>query len=280
MPDRKRLALVIGSGGVKCAAALGLQRVLEREGIGLDLLVGCSAGGLFAATMALGWESRATIELTQRLWTREATSRRRLRSVLSMFLPGLMGFDAQFGVLDDRVMLERLRTAFADRRIEEARLPLRLAATDFSNGEQVVLADGPLVDALRACLALPYMFAPWRVNGRLLADGFLSDALPVGVAVREGAGVMLALGFEGNYQRQIDSLPRFAFQVTSILSNNLQRANGALYAQNGAAAVIPLYQEFGRRIGVFEVEQLGTAIAAGERAMEAALPRLRAALEE
>lgn len=50
----KRIALVIGSGGVTCAAALGLWRVLQREGIGLDLVAGCSCGSIYAATMALG----------------------------------------------------------------------------------------------------------------------------------------------------------------------------------------------------------------------------------
>ena len=278
MTDKRRVALVVGSGGVKCAAALGLQRVLERAGIGLDLLVGCSAGSLFAAAMALGWESAATLELTRRLWTRETTSGRRLRSLLSIFLPGPLGFAAEFALLDDRLVLQRLRVAFGDRRIEQTGVPLRVVATAFSNSEQVVMTEGPLVDALRATMSLPYLFAPWRVNGRLLADGFLSGPLPVTVAAREGAQVVLAMGFEANYQGRIDTLPRFAFQVTSILSNNLFRANHALQGLDGQAEVIPVYPEFGRRIGVFEVEQLDAVIKAGERAMEAALPRLRQAL--
>jgi len=52
-PQRKRVALVIGAGSVKCAAALGLWKVLKREGIALDLVVGCSGGSLYAASMAL-----------------------------------------------------------------------------------------------------------------------------------------------------------------------------------------------------------------------------------
>ena len=71
--DHRRVALVIGSGAVKCAAALGLWKVLSREGIPLDLFVGCSGGSLFAATMALGFTVDECIETTRRLWNRKVT---------------------------------------------------------------------------------------------------------------------------------------------------------------------------------------------------------------
>ena len=57
-PPRSRIALVIGSGGVKCAAALGLQQALRDEGIEIDLVVGCSGGSLYAAATALARSTR------------------------------------------------------------------------------------------------------------------------------------------------------------------------------------------------------------------------------
>ena len=54
-PRRTRIGVVIGSGSIKCASALGLLRVLEKERIAVDLAVGCSAGGLYASALALGW---------------------------------------------------------------------------------------------------------------------------------------------------------------------------------------------------------------------------------
>ena len=67
--QRKKVALVIGSGSVKCAAALGLWKVLERAGIKLDMLVGCSGGSIYAAVMALGYDVATCERLTRELWT-------------------------------------------------------------------------------------------------------------------------------------------------------------------------------------------------------------------
>ena len=60
----KRLAVVIGSGGVKCAAALGLWKVLLREGINIDMFVGCSGGSIYAPAMALNYDLDDAIEMT------------------------------------------------------------------------------------------------------------------------------------------------------------------------------------------------------------------------
>ncbi len=71
-----RLALVIGAGAIKCAAALGVQRALERAGIEPDLVVGCSGGSLYASLIALGHDAESGLEITARLWSRDVMSRR------------------------------------------------------------------------------------------------------------------------------------------------------------------------------------------------------------
>jgi NTE family protein len=72
------VALVVGSGSVLCAASLGLQRVLRREGIEIDRVVGCSGGSIYAAMAALGHDVETSQELTLNLWTREVTRKRML----------------------------------------------------------------------------------------------------------------------------------------------------------------------------------------------------------
>ena len=148
---RKRVALVIGSGSVKCAAAIGMQGALARAGIDIDLLVGCSAGAVYAATMAMGHRAEVAAEMTRRLWTHEVVRGRSRRALLSMVAPRLFGFRPDtFGLRDDRVMMARLREAFGDTRIEDLPVALRIVATDFSNGELVEISSGPVVDAVRA----------------------------------------------------------------------------------------------------------------------------------
>ncbi len=272
---RPRVAVVIGSGSIKCAAALGLQRVLAREGIDVELVVGCSGGSLYAACLALGLDVETTVALTLRLWTREVTQRPNRRAILQALLPRVFGFDARFGLRDDRLVNARLREAFGEKTFADAQIPLYLCATDFETGEQAALHQGGLVDALRASIAIPFILAPWEVDGRLLIDGCLSDPLPVGVAMREGARVIVAIGFESPYQSQINSPARFAFQVSSITNNNLLRANYAFHSLAHHAEVLSIVPEFNTRIRLFDVDKIPYVIEEGERAAEAQLPYLR-----
>jgi NTE family protein len=272
---RRKLAVVIGSGGVKCAAALGLRQVLDREGIPIDMFVGCSGGSIYAATAALGFSPDEAREAITRLWTREVTSQRRRRALLELLLPRTFGFGEGFGMRDDRLVLQRLRDGFGQRTFADARTTLYVAATDFRTGEQVVLSEGRIVDAVRASIAIPFVLPPWRVGDRLLVDGFLSDPLPVNVAIREGADVILAMGFESPMQSRLNSPVRFIFQVSTIMTNNLLRSRFAFTSHAHHSEVIGVMPEFRDRIGLFATERMPRIIEDGARATEAHLPYIR-----
>jgi NTE family protein len=175
--------------------------------------------------------------------------------------------------------MERLRTAFGDERIERMQIPLHLAATDFANGNQVVFSNGSVVDAIRASMALPFMFSPWRIGDGLYIDGYMSDPLPVGVAMKEGADIIVAMGFESPYQERINSPGRFAFQVSSILSNNLLKSQFSFHGLAHHAEVIPILPEFRQRIRLFDTDKIPAIIEDGERAAEEQLPYLLRLLE-
>jgi NTE family protein len=272
---RKRVALVIGSGSVKCAAAIGVQQVLDRERIPVHLLVGCSAGSLFAAALAAGGGARDAADKTRRLWTRELTSRRVRWALMSVVLPRLFGFSREFGLRDDRLIMARLKEAFGSMTLAETRVPLHITATDFQSGEQVVISAGRVVDALRASIAIPFVFKPWRIGDRLCIDGFMSDPLPVGVAVREGADVVIAVGFESPYQEEVNSPGRFAFQLSSIMTNNLLRSAFAFHQLAHHDEVIPIVPRFPERIRLFDTGKFDMIIEAGARAAEEQVPYLR-----
>jgi NTE family protein len=276
----KRVALVIGAGSVKCAAALGLQKVLTRAGIPLDRIVGCSGGSIYAALMAAGYPAEDVIELTKRTWTREVTSKRDRRALLKILFPKLMKFDEEFGMRDDRLVMKTFREVFDGLSFETMKVPLHIAATDFHTGEQVVLSSGSLVDAVRASIAIPFVFKPWRVDGRLLMDGFLSDPLPVGIAIKEGADVIIAMGFESPYQTRVDSPGRFAFQLSSVVTNNLLKSNYAFHNLAHHSEVIPIVPVFSQRIRLFDTDKIPSIVEDGERAAEAQLPYLKRLLAE
>lgn len=280
MRARKRIAVVIGAGSVKCAAGIGLARVLAREGIPIDLLVGTSGGSMFAAAMALRLGSDETAALATRLWTRELTAKRDRRALVSALMPRLFGFDERFGLKSDAGILAGLRAAFGDQRIEDLPIPLHITATDFHTGDQLVFSHGPLVEAIRASIAIPFLFKPWVHEGRTCIDGFMSDPLPIGPAIRAGADIIIAMGFESPMQERIHSPARFAFQMTSIMNNNLQRARLAFHGSAHPGDLITVDPVFDERVRLFDTARIPDIIRRGERATEAVVPALLRMLGE
>lgn len=278
--DQKKVALVIGSGSVKCAAAIGLHRALLREKIEIGMVVGTSGGAMYAALIALGHSPEQAQELSMRLWTREVTAKHNTRSLWQILLPNVFGFDETFGTVDDAVVMNRFRTIYGERKIEDARIPLYITATDFEHGEQVVMTKGRIADALRGSIAIPYIFRAHRFDGKMLVDGYLSDPMPVGVAIKEGANVILAMGFESPYQGKINSLMRYTFQVSSIMSNNLLKSNYAFHSMAHHGEVIPILPQFKQHIGLFDTEKIPYVIEEGERAANEQIPYLKKLLAQ
>ena len=192
---------------------------------------------------------------------------------------GLFGFHGHLGIVHDGPLLESLEPPFGGRTFEQATIPLHIVATDLANGEKVVVNSGSVRDAVRASIAIPYVWKPWKIGDRWLLDGCLSDPLPVDVAIREGADVILAMGFESAYPRRIRSATRYAFQVNSIYTNNLLRANYSFHNLAHHAEIIPVLPDFGGPIRLFDTDQFPHVIRQGELATEAQLDYLHRVLE-
>ena len=270
-----RFAIVLGSGGVRSIAALGMVEVLAREGLRPDLVVGCSAGAMFGALIAAGHDAEEAVRIATTLWSADVTRQRRWRAIPQMLWPRLGGFNADFALRDDRLVMQRLHQAFGDLQIESLGVALRVTTTDATTGERVVLRSGSLVQALRASIALPFMFKPVHIDGRRLIDGFVTDPLPVSAAA--DAHTVLALGFESPMPQRVDGPSRMLAQVTSALTNNLMQARLA-EASGGGTRLLSLVPRLERRVGLFDTAAMPYLVDAGRRATEAALPAIHALL--
>ncbi len=274
------VTLVIGSGSVKCAAAIGVAHILQKAGIRIERVVGCSGGALFATLIAMGYDTDKARDITLRMWTKEITAKRNNKAMLSALAPKLMGFKAsRFGMRDDKLINSRLKEAFGDERIENMKIPLHITATNFMDGELVDLASGPVAPAIRASLAIPFAFAPVELNGQLLVDGYVSDPLPISVAIKHGARVIVAVGFESPMMEEIGSAGRFAMQLSSIMSNNLLRARFAFNSVAHHAEVITIIPEFKKRIRLFDTDKVPYIIEAGAKAAREQIVYLRRLLD-
>ena len=279
MPNsfKPKLALVLGSGGVRSIAALGVVDVLWREGIAPDLIVGCSAGAMFGALISLGHSATEAVSIATTLWTAEVTKEHRWRAIPQMLWPRLSKFDADFSLRNDRLIRNRLERAFGDARLEELKLPLRVTATDAASGDAIVINKGRIVDALRASIAMPFMFAPHYIDGQRVVDGFISDPLPVSAA--QDAKAVLALGFDAPMPQRVNGPSRLLAQVTSSMTNNLMRARLAA-AESAGMRLLRIEPTLERRIGLFDTAAMPYLVEQGRQATEAVLPSIFKLLEQ
>ena len=176
--DRPRVGLALGSGSARGWGHIGVIRALEKAGIHPDVVCGTSIGALVGAAYAAG-------ELD------------RLESwVLELGIADVVGFvdvSLSSGVIKGDRLLDYFRRHFTDRSIDDLRVPFTAVATSLGTGAEVWLRRGSTMDAVRASIALPGLFAPVRWEGSLLVDGGLVNPVPVSVARAMGADIVIAV---------------------------------------------------------------------------------------
>lgn len=167
MNKKHEITLALGGGGAKGNAHIGILRRLEEEGFVVRAAAGTSFGGIVAVLYAAGF-SPDEIETLFCL-----VDQGKLYGRASGEGPGLLGLAGA-----RKWFTETLgRRTFADLKI-----PCALTAVDVDNACEVILKDGPVVDALQATIALPGVFPPHYINGRKLVDGGVLDPVPVAAA--------------------------------------------------------------------------------------------------
>lgn len=158
------ITLALGGGGAKGNSQIGVIRRLEQEGFQIKAVAGTSFGGLVAVFYALGYSPDEIEELfaerdQTRLYTQPPTDG-------SSFL-GLAG------------VLVFLEEVIGDRTFDDLKIPCVLTAVDLNRGQEVLLSEGSLVDAISTTIALPGILPPRRVGGLELVDGGTLDPVPV-----------------------------------------------------------------------------------------------------
>lgn len=273
VPSRRpRLGLVLGSGGVRSAAAIGITEVLQDAGLEPDLVVGCSSGALFGALVASRTPAVEAMEKAVALWSQDLTRRHRWSSYLQLLFPRLTGFSPDFSLRRSEAIRERVSQAFGDAKLEGLPIPMRVVATSADTGCQAVLQHGSVTEALCASMALPFIFPPVVVRGRRLIDGVICDPLPVSAAY--DAHVVVALGFEGRLPSRVDRPSKLLGQVSTSLINNLMSARVELARAQGKL-LLPLALDLPGHVGLWDTQALPAMRDAGRKAMAQALPQLR-----
>jgi NTE family protein len=277
MGIKKRISLVIGSGGIKCAAAIGLWRVLQEENILVDSVVGCSGGSMYGALIANHADVEGMTEWSRVLWTSDIMQG--YTESLKANKDGKLRFNERSGLVDDAVLNEKLEGIFGSLSFSDLQLPFKIVATDMLKGEKVILSEGGLFDAIRASVAIPIIFPPWEVDNRLLIDGAASDPLPVDVAIQDGADIIIAMGFTLDYRSRFRSMTAVQEQLNSIYMNNILTSTYAFYNLAHHAEIFPVIPEFDGPLSMFDVDKIPDVIERGEAATRAQLPHIKRLIE-
>lgn len=252
-PTRPRLALAIGTGGARAAAALGIAEVLAESGFSVEAFAGCGSGALVAAMLARGLDRDESHALARRVWDPAVSRRPRRFAGLRLFAPFVAGFDEHFALRDDRPIVLALTRAFGHQRLEGLPVPLRVAATDTLTGRPVVLRRGSVAAALRASAATPFLYPGAELDGRRVSDGAQSD--PLALACVDDAQVIVSVGFSGTLPRFVDRPALLVAQVGTTLVNNLAQARVEAMRASGRP-YLHLEPRFDRHIGRWETDAL------------------------
>lgn len=199
-----RLALILGGGGARGLAHVGVLEVLEENNIPIDLIVGCSAGSMVGALYAdkvSATEVRDALLHLKRKDLLDTSFWNALQSPWRLKAP-IQGYLFQH-FLHKNLSVED----FCDLKI-----PFIAVATDLTTGEIIALRSGPIVPAVRASCALPPFFNPVTLYGRTMLDGGVVDPVPVDVAKQFNPALTVAVELTMPLH---DEIPRNMFSLTN-----------------------------------------------------------------
>lgn len=287
---RPRIGLVLGGGGARGAAHVGVLKVIEEMRIPVDYVAGTSMGSIVGGLYASGLNS-AQIEreilamdwgdLFQDEPNREERSfRRKTDDYLYAFKakPGYNKGKLQLPLAYIRgqkfdLTLNRLTLPmFEVKDFDLMPIPYRAVATDIETGKEVVLAAGSLAKSIRASMAVPAAFDPVEIDGRLLVDGGLANNVPVSVARDMGAEVFIVVDVGSGLQSRDDIVS--ALDITGQLANFLFTLNTEPQLKTLGSRDILIRPQLGD-IGGNSFNRASEAIPIGERAARESIDALR-----
>jgi len=192
----RAVALVLGGGGARGFAHIGMLRALREAGVPVDLVGGTSMGASISAQVAMGWGPEKIEEMNRRVWVQIRPHKMYTFPVISII--STRGSDRIGQML------------YGDTEIEDLWTPFFCVSSNLSTAEMMVHRRGSLLWAATASASLPGAAQPVLHEGNLLCDGALLNNLPTDVARRLGAGIVIAaeVSVEDDAQFTCERIPR------------------------------------------------------------------------
>lgn len=287
--SRPKVAVVLAGGGAKGFAHIGVLKVLEREGIPVDMIVGTSIGSIVGGLYAVGYTADQIEQLCkEQNWRRllsDRIERRYLsankqtlqqRYVLSLPLNSRRFFSLPQSIMRGQNIINLfcgLTGNVPDTTDFSKDLPRQFAcvATDFTTGEEVILDHGSLPTALYASMAIPAAFEPIVRDGRLLVDGGLTNNFPVDVAKKMGADIVIGVDIRAELLSHEDL--NDIIDIVGQLASLYDPVKGEEERKGCNVLIRPDVDDYS--IAAFNNQAVGSIIVKGEQAAEEAIQQIR-----
>lgn len=250
MSDLK-IGLALGSGSARGWAHIGVIRALEEEGIKPDIVTGCSIGSLVGAAYVGGH-----LDVLEK-WVRALSFWDVVRLLDVRLLGGLIEGESLMSSFEDKIR---------NINIEDLPIPYAAVATDLNSGREVWLQAGNLPDAVRASIALPGLFSPFKTNDRWLVDGGLTNPVPVSLCRAMGADLIIAVNLNSDLiGRHIKSKPvrkkEIKAEERDLFGQLLKKLNSGMFeswlsswpkGKDGNAAVPGIFEVMANAINIMQ----------------------------
>lgn len=256
--DHPKIGLVLGGGGAKGAAEIGVLKYIEEAGVHIDYIVGTSIGSIIGGLYSVGYRSQQLDSLFvntdwEDIFSESIAGTQQISNVFSNLLN-----------LPDSVDFDSLP------------IPYRCVATDIINTEEVILQRGNLARAMRASMSIPGAFKPVKWEGKLLVDGGMMNNLPVDIAKKMGADIIIAIDLTQRRHENRDFSLKEEYGIGGVLDWLISRPDWKKHNENRQLADIyinPNLKDYDA--ASFSRDDIRQMIIIGEEAGKKALKELR-----
>lgn len=256
---RPKIALVLGGGGARGFAHIGVFRVIEEEKIPIDLVVGTSIGSIAGAFYCAGASLDKLEELAKNIT---------YKSISNFSIPSIVGMLISEELLTNAQIEDLLKNNIGDLRFEELKIPLICVATDLNTGERILLRNGSVAFAARASSTVPGLFKPVEYRQRYLVDGGLLENVPVGVAKLFDPDVIIAVPVSADITKNTTT------SVFSILMQAIYIQGKAMDQENIAQADVLIHPDVGE-MSAADIEHAFQTIDKGVAAAKESLKNIK-----
>lgn len=254
----KSVGLALSSGTAQGLTHLGVLKVLEREGIPIDMIASTSGGSLYGAPFAFG---------VPRLDHESA-----LKAIFEKGLKPLRDWAFSFKGLfkGEKLIKKALIDLIGQADFAQAKIPLLVVASDITNSEEVVFWEGNVAQAVRASISIAVFFTPLWKQGKVLVDGAYTSPVPVDALYKFGCDRVIAV-----HVSEITKITNDNLKAHDIFMRSRNVAIDRIADINCTQADLVIMPEAGH-IGMFEYEKIEELVTIGEQATEKMLPVIRA----